>query len=151
MLERILRTYSEDSVGQLAVYLKDSGDIVGRCGLTPVEIEEAPAPDQYPQWFWFSGSAPEGMKIVHELELGYAFAKRYWGLGYATESAIAVRDHAFEKQDVERLVAAILAENVASKSVARKVGLAHTGEIIAFGRPAQRYEMCRNNWVCQTD
>ncbi len=147
VLEKIIRAYSEDCAGQLAVYAKDTGLLVGRCGLTLIEIEVTPAPGQSPQWFWFRDSVPDGMTIIHELELGYAFARQYWGYGFATESAKAVRDYSFADRDTERLVAAIVPRNHASKNVAKKVGLTHAGAITAFAMLAERYEIGRRDWI----
>ncbi len=149
VLEGIIQAYSEDSVGQLAVYMRDSDLLIGRCGLTLIEIEAAPAPGQLPQWYWNRASAPDGMAIVHKLELGYTFAKQYWGSGFATESAKAVCHHAFSNSDNECLVSAISPGNLASKNVARKVGFSHIGEITAFGTLTEHYEIGRLDWTRQ--
>ena len=59
----------------------------------------------------------------------YMFAKDYWGQGYATEAMAAVLDFAFEKLEVEKVVADHFATNPASGAVMRKLGMAHTGTI----------------------
>ena len=149
MLEGIIEAYSEDSVGQLAVRLKDSDVLIGRCGLTLIEIELAPAAGRLPRWYWNRGSAPEGMEIEHKLEVGYTFAKEYWGYGFATESAKTVCHYAFSKRDSECVVAAISPENLASKNVAQKVGLSLAGDITAFGMRAEHYELGKQDWSRQ--
>lgn len=147
MLERVLTAYEEDDVGHLAVCLRATGALIGRCGLSLIEVEAEPAPGRPPQWFWFRGSAPKAMPVADEIEIGYTFAKAHWGLGYATESATAVRDFAFQSRGVERLVAAIFPGNLGSKNVARKLGLKRTGHITAFGLPAERHEMSKREWL----
>ncbi len=147
LLEQIMRAYSEDSAGQLAVFLKHSGTLIGRCGVTVLEVETVAVEGRPPRWFWFRGSAPSDLAVVRELELGYTFAKQYWGNGYATESAIAVRDHVFHNGHHERLLAGILPGNNASKKVARRLGMNHIGPINAFGLPAEGYEIKKADWA----
>jgi RimJ/RimL family protein N-acetyltransferase len=58
-----------------------------------------------------------------ETELGYRLARAYWGFGYATEAAHAVRDYGFETLGLSRLISIIDPRNVASVRVAEKTGL----------------------------
>jgi len=62
---------------------------------------------------------PEGWPA---LEIGWTLAKAYWGKGYASEAAAASMRYAFLTQAVDRLVSNIDAENVASQSVAMRLG-----------------------------
>jgi ribosomal-protein-alanine N-acetyltransferase len=147
LMDKIFKAYEEEGLGHLAVCLRDSGELVGRCGLSLLEVEAHPASGQAPRWFWNRGSAPAGMKIVHRIELGYTFARDHWGHGYATESAAAVRDLAFRSRQEEQLVAAISAENTASINVAKKLRFSYVGPIIAFGRPAEHHQLDRVDWA----
>jgi ribosomal-protein-alanine N-acetyltransferase len=63
-----------------------------------------------------------------ELELGYAFRADCWGHGYATEAVRAVLDTSIVLG--RRVYATIRSTNQRSLSVARKVGLAASGETI---------------------
>lgn len=65
-----------------------------------------------------------------ERELGWTFARRYWGRGYATEAVAACLGAAYVP-----LVAAIDAENAASIRVAEKVGMRRREERELHGRP----------------
>jgi RimJ/RimL family protein N-acetyltransferase len=145
--EATRRAYAEDGLGHLAVYLRSTGELVGRCGLSPLEVETEPAVDSAPRWYWFRGSAPPDMAVRHEVELGYTFAKAHWGLGFATEAATAVRDHAFRDRGYDRLASAIIAENVRSSRVSRKLGFRHTGQLSAFDKTYERYELTRDDWL----
>ena len=151
LLEGFFNAYAQDSLGHLLVYLKDSGVAVGRCGLTWIDVEANSPAGESPRWFWFRGSSPLAMETTHEIEIGYAFAKQHWGSGYATESAIAVRDYAFENRDLDCLVAAIFPDNHPSKNVARKIGMAQRGDINAFGMPAERHEILKSEWSRDRD
>ena len=65
-LEKQLRRYAEDGFGLWAAVLKETGALVGQCGLTLQRIPE---------------------KTV--TEIGYLFRREYWLNGYAIEAAAA--------------------------------------------------------------
>ena len=54
-------------------------------------------------------------------ELGWALTRAYWGHGYATEAAAAIRGWA-RRTDVDRLVSLISPDNVRSQRVAERLG-----------------------------
>lgn len=145
VIENTLAAYSADGLGHLAVSLRESEVLLGRCGLSLVEVEANPDNDD-PRCFWNRGSAPDGMEINDWIELGYTFAKQYWGHGYATEAARALRDYAFQDRKENQLMAAIFPENTASKNVARKLGFTSSGKIIAFGKSAEVWKLERSEW-----
>ena len=58
-----------------------------------------------------------------EGELGWIINKRYWGKGYATEAAMAVRDFSVNKLNVFILTAHCDYRNTASRKVMEKIGL----------------------------
>lgn len=146
-LDRVMAGYREDALGHLAVTLKDTGTLIGRCGLTLVEIEARPPATISPQCFWFRGSAPQGMPVVHDVELGYTLAKEHWGRGYATESAMAMRDFGFRELGLPQVLSAIVPLNVASTRVAGKLGLTARGHFHGFGKVYDRYELTRSRWL----
>ena len=55
-------------------------------------------------------------------ELGWALTRAFWGHGYATEAAAAIRDWAQKRPHVERLVSLISPDNVRSQRVAERLG-----------------------------
>ena len=54
-------------------------------------------------------------------ELGWALTRAYWGHGYATEAAAAIRDWAHECPNIDRLVSLISPDNIRSQRVARRL------------------------------
>jgi ribosomal-protein-alanine N-acetyltransferase len=146
-LDRLLAGYRDDALGHLAITLKGSDTLIGRCGLTLVEIEAQPPANTPPQCFWFRGSAPQGMPVVHDVELGYTLAKEHWGRGYATEGAMAVRDFGFRELGLKHALSAIVPLNVASTRVAGKLGLQARGQFRGFGKVYDRYELSRSRWL----
>jgi ribosomal-protein-alanine N-acetyltransferase len=98
------------------VLLKNTGEPIGRCGPMVRQV----------------GGAPE-------VELGYAFARAYWGHGYATEAAQAVVAHCFDVLDQGRVVAIIDPENSRSVRVAVKIGMTYERAVEWEGKPAILY------------
>jgi RimJ/RimL family protein N-acetyltransferase len=60
--------------------------------------------------------------LPEDVEIGWRLARSAWGLGFATEAAVAVRDLAFEVIGLPRLVSITTDENLASRRVMDKLG-----------------------------
>ena len=128
-LRRMLRSFELDGFGQLAVVRAEDGELIGRCGflvwdaetLTPTTETEATGPT--------------------ELEIGYTLGREFWGQGYATEAATAVRDHALGSMLRTRLIAFIRPGNVASARVAEKLGMRHERDVKLMELPARLYAL----------
>ena len=63
-------------------------------------------------------------------ELGWALLRAHWGHGYATEAAAAIRDWAYVRGSVDRLVSLISPENVRSRRVAERLGAVATETVV---------------------
>ena len=131
-LERMIESFEAQGFGLLAVVRKEDGAFVGRCGLLVWD----PAT-------WSLTVLPEATGPV-EIEVGYLIGRDFWGHGYATEAAAAIRDWALANLDLERLVAFILSGNERSAAVARKLGMEPDGEIEIFGKRATVYALAGN-------
>lgn len=126
-LERMMKGFETNGFGQLAVERKNDGALIGRSGLQvwdpetwePVLLPEAPGPV--------------------EIEVGYLLGRDFWGQGYATEAATAVRDWALANLELDRLIALIQRGNERSAGVARKLGMEPDGEIEMFARRVTVY------------
>jgi RimJ/RimL family protein N-acetyltransferase len=77
-----------------------TNEVIGHCGLLEKEVEGQP-----------------------EIELVYVFRSSAWGKEYATEAALALRDHAFDTLGLKRIIALIDPGNQSSGRVAQKVGM----------------------------
>jgi RimJ/RimL family protein N-acetyltransferase len=99
-IERNLRRYAEDGVGLWAMMLKETGDIIGDCGVIRQPVE--------------------GERLY---EIGYHLRRDLWGQGLATEAAIACREWGFANLNVDRLISLIRPENVPSRRVAERNGM----------------------------
>jgi hypothetical protein len=109
--------------GLWAVVEKSGRDVIGYCGLS-----------QFPD----VGGQPE-------IEIGYRLARPYWGRGYATEAARAVRDYGFGTLKLHRLISMIDPGNVASIRVAEKIGLRYEKDVMmkGFTHPDRVYAIVR--------
>ncbi len=113
-LQRNLDHQDQFGYGLFSVILKESGELIGDCGLEQMEDQAA-------------------------AELGYDFRSEFWNRGYATEAARAVRDYAFEVLKLPRLISLIRVGNLSSKRVAEKVGLTLAEEITRYGIQYWKY------------
>jgi len=87
---------------------------------------------------------PETWQVPgNETEIGWLLAREYWGHGYATEAALALRDWAFDERGLTRLISLIAHENLPSIGVAERIGERYEREIVIHGRPGRLYSVER--------
>ncbi len=94
---------------------KQSGRVIGNCGLLEKEVEGK-----------------------DEIELVYVLARSAWGRGYATEMAEAIKQHAFDTLGLRRLIALMEPDNQASERVAIKIGMRLEKEVVRPGGALRR-------------
>jgi RimJ/RimL family protein N-acetyltransferase len=98
--------------GFWAVELKSSGEFIGFCGL---HVPSDPLP------------------FAPCVEIGWRFARPFWGQGYATEAATAAMQTGFDQLQFEELVSFTTAENQRSVAVMQRLAMQPAG---AFEHPA---------------
>ncbi len=91
-------------------------------------------------------AAPEGWP---GFELAWSLARRFWGHGYATESARAALAYAFTTLEKDNIISLIDPENLASIRVAERIGERLQGRINHFGREMLCYGLDRETYVRQ--
>lgn len=106
-LENQKRRYREDGFGLWAVLLKETGEMIGQCGLIWQCVGENSV-----------------------LEIGYLFKKDFWHKGYATEAATVCKQYAFEVLDIDEVYSIIRDTNIASQAVAKRNGMTLKGKIV---------------------
>ena len=119
-LERHLSYYQQHGLGFWATVLRDTGELIGRCGLLTQEVD--------------------GQK---EMEIAYLLSPRFWGRGLASEAARSLRDYGFHTLGRTRLVSLIHPENTASKRVALAAGLRYEKHTAFGGREVEVYSVER--------
>jgi [ribosomal protein S5]-alanine N-acetyltransferase len=105
--DRVTRQPLAERYDLWPVIEKETGRVVGHCGLLPKEVE---------------GSS--------EIELVYLIDPAAWGNGYASEIGQALIRYALDRLGLQRLIALIKPGNKASERVAVKLGMSLEKEII---------------------
>lgn len=99
-IERQKKRYIDTGVGVLGAYLKDSGKLIGNCGL-----------------IWRENILGEDV-----FEIGYSVIPAYWNKGIASEMAIRFRVYFEEHQLGSKVISIIAVKNYGSQKVAEKNG-----------------------------
>jgi RimJ/RimL family protein N-acetyltransferase len=116
-IDRMLRHWDRHGVGLFSVIRKEDERLVGRVGYLLWDPER-----------WES-ALNEELEGDLEHEIGWTISRAYWNQGYATEAAIACRDHAFGDLGRDRVISLIAPQNVASIRVAEKLGESHERDV----------------------
>lgn len=119
-IEFLRKQYSERDIARWAAIEKKSGDFIGWSGLKLNMEGEG-----------FNGK-------VNFYDIGYRFIPRYWGKGYATESAQAGLKYGFETMGLDVIVGAAEQGNIGSNKVLEKIGLQFSNEF--------KYDDIMCNW-----
>jgi ribosomal-protein-alanine N-acetyltransferase len=117
----IREQYVENGVARIAIIEKESNEFVGWGGLKLIKVPTNGHQNYY--------------------DLGYRFAKRYWGNGYATESTAAVINYAFDQLKLPVIYAIADVEHAASRKVLEKSGFLYRNTFIYEGDPHAWYEL----------
>ena len=108
IIQNIIKQYEERGIGRWAAIEKSTGDFIGWSGLKLNTGEK---------------DSLNGKQNFYDI--GYRFIPRYWGKGYATESAIVALDYGFKVKQYETIVGVALTDNIGSNKVLQKIGLQH--------------------------
>ncbi|WP_414754979.1 GNAT family N-acetyltransferase [Anabaena sp. CCY 9910] len=120
-LRKHIQHWQAHNLGMWAVVHKQSGKMIGRCGLG------------------FLDNTPE-------VELGYVLDKSYWNMGLGTEASIATLDYGFVTLKLERIVAIARPENIASRRVIEKVGMKYQKLAHYYGVDVVYYAISQSEW-----
>ena len=113
----VMRSRLDPGFGYRAVVLKESGRLIGRCGLSSYLAHYIQAED---------GRYLDDPCIPVEVELGYDLASDHWGRGYATEAARKMVDYAFEELRLRRIVSITGDDNRRSIALMKRLGMTIT-------------------------
>lgn len=116
-INKQLERYQESGLGMLGVIERDTGILIGLCGIIPREFEG---------------------KTIYEI--GYSLMQSHWGKGYATEAAKHIREVGTQLGISSLYVSTIHPENIDSMKVAErngmkrlKNGVINDFELVIFG------------------
>ena len=114
--------YDRHGYGRWSVYLKETGDYVGFCGLN------------------YSAR-------LAEVDIGFRFMRRCWGRGFATEAARASLHHGFTVYGLPQIVGRALPGNAASLRVLEKLGMQYVKDVENDGLLWRQYEILRSDML----
>jgi len=103
-IERARAGYAANGFGLWRCDVKATGEAAGLCGLVKRDGLEHP-------------------------DVGYAFLERFWGRGYASESAAAALAYGREVVGLKTILAITTPANLGSIAVLKKIGLRDAGVI----------------------
>jgi len=106
-LDKQLARYRDDGFGLWAVILKETGEMIGQCGISWQDVDGERVP-----------------------EIGYLFNRAYWHNGYATEAAMACKEYAFNTLGFKEIFTIVRSTNIPSKNVAIRNGMIIRGRTI---------------------
>jgi RimJ/RimL family protein N-acetyltransferase len=124
VFEHFVRQWQQQGFGPWAAIDRPSGRWLGEIGLN--ELADWPGP--------------------HKVEVGWELHPSVWGQGLATEGGRAAVRHGFEVVGLERIISAARADNLASRRVMEKCGLAFQDEFPYKGALAVWYAIDRADW-----
>lgn len=118
-IERFRRLYAKCGFGPMAVILKESGVLIGSCGLQDLDGGE-------------------------DVALSYVLGKPWRGKGYSSEAARAVLKFGFESLGLPRIVAVAQPVNAESVTVMKRLGMTFVSEQSYYGIRVVLYEIRRS-------
>ncbi|AWX43566.1 Ribosomal-protein-alanine N-acetyltransferase [Flagellimonas maritima] len=98
--DKIFERYEMNLGGMNALILKQTGQLVGLCGLLVQHVDS-----------------------VEVLEIGYSVLPKFWRKGFAFEAAHKCKDFAFQNKLADSLISIIHVDNIPSQKVAIKIGM----------------------------
>ncbi|SDK82685.1 Protein N-acetyltransferase, RimJ/RimL family [Salinimicrobium catena] len=125
--EKIFHRYENDLGGMNVLIDKQTGRLVGQCGLLVQSVEE-----------------------VQRLEIGYSILPEFWGIGYASEAAQKCKDYAFSNDLANSLISMVHVDNIRSEKVARKNGMSLERTLENYkGTRANIFSINKNEWLAR--
>ena len=114
-----IKSYEVNKFGPWAVLLKNTRNFIGYCGL-------------YLQ---------KDIDGIDEIELLYGFKKKYWNVGYATESTQKIYRYVKSKFKMNRIISLIEIGNDKSENVVKKLGMTFEKTVKKWGRNYKLYSI----------
>lgn len=123
--DKIFYRYDNNLGGMNVLIDKQSGRLVGQCGLLVQSIGEE-----------------------QRLEIGYSILPEFWGKGYAFEAAKKCKEFAFSKDYADSLISMVHVKNIRSEKVARKNGMSLEKTLNDYkGTPANIFSINKEKWL----
>jgi len=105
-LEKASDEFAKNAQMTFAITLKEEGKFIGSCG--------------------FHHFSPEH----HRVEMGYVLNRKFWGMGFMTETVRELIRFAFDEMSMHRVQATCDLENVRSAQVMERCGMTLEGTLL---------------------
>lgn len=129
IIQLVRKQYTDNGIGRWAIIEKNTQSFVGWTGLKLVRERINNHIDYY--------------------DLGYRLIKRYWGKGFATETALASLKYGFNELRLTEVYAMADTENTGSNRVLTKAGLNFIECFTYDGAEHNWYRIDREAWTHQ--
>ena len=114
LIDHPIADYRKYGFGRGACILKSTGEQIGFAGLKYLEE-------------------------LDEVDVAFRLMRTHWGLGLATEAALAAVRFGFADLDLKRIIGLVIPENIASVRVLEKTGLRYIGSVSFLGHQFSKY------------
>ncbi|MGG6229474.1 GNAT family N-acetyltransferase [Tenacibaculum sp. SDUM215027] len=125
----IQEQHKERGIGRFACIEKSSGDFIGWSGLKLNQGEKET----------LNG-------FTNFIDIGYRLIPRFWGKGYASESAFASLDYGFKQMNYDIIYGAAETGNIGSNKILQKIGLQFVNEFDYKGIDVNWYELKKSDY-----
>jgi ribosomal-protein-alanine N-acetyltransferase len=120
-LENIVAAFRRRGFGRWALVLKETGSLVGYCGLS-------------------NGNEEVGV------ELAYMLARGGWGQGLALEAGRACLRYGFERLGLQAVAGLTMHDNRRSRRVLERLGMSFVRDAHFYGFDCVQYSIARDDW-----
>lgn len=127
VIEMIRKQYVENGIGRWAVIEKQTGSFVGWSGLKFIKEFEN--------------------NHINFYDVGYRLMPKYWGKGYATESAKAALKYGFETLGATEIFGSAHIENTKSRRALEKCGLTFIEKFYWKDIPCDWLKITKEEWL----
>lgn len=114
LIDHPIADYRKHGFGRGACILKSTGEQIGFAGLKYLEE-------------------------LGEVDVAYRLLPTHWGLGLATEAALASVRYGFADLGLKQIIGLVMPENIASLRVLEKAGLRYAEEVTFWGNQFSKY------------
>jgi [ribosomal protein S5]-alanine N-acetyltransferase len=125
-IKYVQQQYVENGIGRWAIIEKSTNNFIGWSG---IKLVKEPV-NQH----------------VNFYDIGYRLLQKYWGQGFASESAFASLAYGFNELHLNEIYAAANVDNIGSNTILRKIGMQFVETFYYEAALQNWYKIEKFNW-----